>query len=153
MDEDFNETNTLLTNMGMENENTTQLKHIANKCQYHTVLERNHFMDNFSILHLNARSMKNKFDNLNNLITRTNVQWDIICISETWLKDDIVKYFQIENYNLFASCRPVGEGGGTAVYVQVSRISVVGCSDTETCLRSASAPRPPAHAQYVLDDC
>ena len=37
--------------------------------------------------------------------------------------------------------------------VQVSRISVVGCSDTETCLRSASAPRPPAHAQYVLDDC
>ena len=37
--------------------------------------------------------------------------------------------------------------------VQVSRISVVGCSDTETCLRSASAPRPPAHAQYALDDC
>ena len=37
--------------------------------------------------------------------------------------------------------------------VQVTRISVVGCSDTETCLRSASAPRPPAHAQYVLGDC
>ena len=37
------------------------------------------------------------------------------------------------------------------MYVQVSRISVVGRSDTETCLRSASAPRPPAHAQYVLD--
>ena len=44
----------------------------------------------------------------------------------------------------------VVEVGGAPWHVQVSRISVVGRSDTETCLRSASAPRPPAHAQYVF---
>ena len=55
-----------------------------------------------------------------------------------------------------ADCLPVGSGifGLSDEIriqdVQVSRISVVGRSDTKTCLRSASAPRPPAHAQYLL---
>ena len=38
-------------------------------------------------------------------------------MSETWLKDDILEYYKIENYNFFASCRPEGEGGGTAIYI------------------------------------
>ena len=38
-------------------------------------------------------------------------------ILETWLKDEIVKYYGQENYNLFASCRSMGAGGGTAIYI------------------------------------
>ena len=99
-------------------------------------VEKNNFTDQFSILHINARSMKNKLEDIINFITRTGVQWDIICFSETWLKNDILQYFQMENYNLFASCRLVGEGGGTAVYVHIKHEyeerKYLNCIDVET---------------------
>ena len=61
--------------------------------------------------------MKNKFDLLSLFIDKSGVDWSVICISETWLKDELVQYYDLDRYNLFASCRSTGEGGGTAIYV------------------------------------
>lgn len=90
---------------------------MQSQCKYYTVSELPEVVDNFSLLQINARSIKNKFDMINTFIGRSGVDWSVICISETWLKQDIVKYFNIDKYNLFASCRSTGEGGGTAIYV------------------------------------
>ena len=94
-----------------------KLQSIHDSCNYYTTLDNVQMNDNFCIIHLNARSMKNKRDEIIEFLVRSDVQWDIISISETWLKDDIVKYYDIEKYNLFASCRKIGEGGGTALYI------------------------------------
>ena len=56
-------------------------------------------------------------DEITNFLSNCNVEWDVICISETWLKDDIVKYYDLEHYYIFATSRPSGEGDGTAIYV------------------------------------
>ena len=47
------------------------------------------------------------------------------------MKDDIVKYYDIEKYNLFASCRKIGEGGGTAIYIH-SRHDVLERNDLKS---------------------
>ena len=101
-------------------ENLVTLQHIHDKCAYYTTIENVDMNNNFSVIHMNVRSMKNKRDEILSFLTRSDIQWDVICISETWLKDDITKYYDIDKYNLFASCRQIGEGGGTAIYVHTN---------------------------------
>lgn len=93
-----------------------KLMHVRDTCDYLNAIDRLK-LHNFSVLHMNVRSMKNKKDEIDNFLLRLDIPWDAICISETWLKDDIVNLFQIDGYNCFASCRQKGEGGGTAIYV------------------------------------
>ena len=59
-------------------------------------------------------------DEFQTFLHSSGVKWSAICISETWLKPDILNLFNLENYNLFASCRESGSGGGTALYVHKS---------------------------------
>lgn len=97
----------------------TNSEEIKEKCKYYSLPEESipYLSDEFSILHLNARSLKNKMDEFQMFINRTGVEWSAICISETWLKSGVLKYFNIDNYELVASCRKEGEGGGTALYI------------------------------------
>ena len=89
-----------------------------------------------SILHLNARSVKNKFDDIQTFLANSGVDWTFICISETWLKKELLQYFDLEHYNLFASCRSEGEGGGAAIYVnekyEVKERNDLSCEDIES---------------------
>ena len=36
-------------------------------------------------------------DEIHHLLAKDKVQWDAICLSETWLKNDIVSYYEITN--------------------------------------------------------
>ena len=123
--------NTFLISDRPDDDTLMKLQSIHDSCNYYSTLYNIQMNDNFSIIHLNARSMKNKRDEILEFLVRTDVQWDIISVSETWLKDEIVKYYDIEKYNLFASCRKIGEGGGTAVYVH-SNHDVVERKDLES---------------------
>ena len=91
---------------------------IVSQCKYYTIpTERPNIKDKFSIIHLNARSIKNKFDDIQNLLAASGVDWSVICISETWLKTHQLPSYFIDGYNVFASCRENGEGGGSLMYV------------------------------------
>lgn len=69
------------------------------------------------ILYLNARSIQNKTEELQFIITQT-VDFDIVVITEHWLNDTTVNYFLMENYvNVFA-CRPNRIGGGSAILIK-----------------------------------
>ena len=89
---------------------------IMSQCKIYS--NSNLSIDNcISVLHINARSLKNKFDDFQTFLFNSGVDWTLICVSETWLKDELLQYYSLENYNLFASCRSDGEGGGAAIYV------------------------------------
>ena len=93
------------------------IEQIHDSCKYYSKPSELQLKQGFSVLHVNARSLKNKMDNFQTLLTNSGVEWSVICVSETWFKNDILSYFNIDNYDLFASCREGAEGGGTAVYV------------------------------------
>ena len=74
--------------------------------------------NNFTILHVNIRSIINKMHLLELLLAQLDTKFSCIVISETWLTNDefFGKYY-LDGYNFFYSSRPGGGGGGVCVYV------------------------------------
>ena len=74
--------------------------------------------DNFSLLHLNTRSIKKNFDSLETLLNSLNqFQFSVIGISETWLTLNSPDVFKIANYHMIHDDRKIGRGGGVALYI------------------------------------
>jgi hypothetical protein len=73
--------------------------------------------EKFSLIHLNIKSISNKFDSLKNLIDTMNIPFQIIGLTETWLNENNQEYFALKNYDHFGSSRPNKKGGGVAIYV------------------------------------
>ena len=52
---------------------------------------------NFSLLHINIRSMSKNFEKLKSLLLNMNFEFKIICLTETWCKSDddkTTRYFK-----------------------------------------------------------
>ena len=71
----------------------------------------------FSLLHLNIRSISNKFDSLKNLINTLNILFQIIGLTKTWLNENNKDCFTMNNYEYFGSNRLGKRGGGVCLYV------------------------------------
>lgn len=70
-------------------------------------------IDKLNIAHINIRSIKKKFDVINNFIIKNNVQ--ILCVNETWLKPN-QKYINLPtNYQIIRQDRINRKGGGVAI--------------------------------------
>jgi exonuclease III len=52
-----------------------------------------------------------------NLIDALNIPFQIIGLTETWLNDNNMDCFTMNNYEYFGSNRPEGRGGGVGLYV------------------------------------
>ena len=104
--------------MNLENDTTRYLNYPEVQCKYYTLQNSPGIDNTFSVIHLNARSIKNKFDEIKNIVLNSNSEWDVVCISETWLKDDIIEFYNINGYNMYATFRKRTEGGGTLIYVR-----------------------------------
>ena len=76
------------------------------------------FIDNkgLSFLHLNIRSLKKHFENLNCLINDSKKQLDIIALSETRIERNNSHSNQLKNYS-FESNGTESTAGGTGIYV------------------------------------
>jgi hypothetical protein len=57
----------------------------------------------FSLLHLNIRSISNKFDSFKNFINTLNIQFQIIGLTETWLNDNNMDCFTLNKYEYLGS--------------------------------------------------
>lgn len=71
----------------------------------------------FNILYLNARSLKNKHDDLESFINSGLRVFHILVITETWLSKDEKVFYEFRNYQSFHSTRDHSRGGGVAIYV------------------------------------
>lgn len=74
--------------------------------------------NSLKILYLNARSIRNKIEDLLYIIATTKHQIHIISITEHWLSKEETKTFQIENYSTICSCRTDKEGGGSLILIR-----------------------------------
>ena len=54
--------------------------------------------DELSLLHMNIRSIKNKFDELSDYLTSLKYHFSIIGLTETWLSENCTNMYNIRNY-------------------------------------------------------
>ena len=60
----------------------------------------------FSIIHFNARSMSANFNKLKSVLSSIDFTFDVIAVIETWLSDDDIDYFHMDDYDDIHTCRP-----------------------------------------------
>ena len=73
---------------------------------------------NFSLLHMNVRSLQKNFENFDHFLSTLNrFSFSLIGISETWLNSTSPPLFSIDNYELLRADRKEGRGGGVAFYI------------------------------------
>ena len=71
-----------------------------------------------SICHLNTRSMTSTFDEFQFMVNES--KFDIITLSETWLKNDkhLLEYVNLPGYKFSYRNRDEKRGGGVGVYIE-----------------------------------
>lgn len=70
------------------------------------------------IVHVNIRSLLANFVAFKDFVYAHN--YDIICLSETWLSDAVSdNTVMLNNYNLFRHDRQNKVGGGVAIYAKI----------------------------------
>ena len=71
----------------------------------------------FSIIHMNCRSLHKNVNNVIQLLQHTEFSFDLIAITETWLSDkDDVGMFTLPGYSLEFTNRNFVRGGGVYIY-------------------------------------
>lgn len=85
--------------------------------QFNTMIKKTCKAKNsFSAFHLNARSINQNFSNFSNLLECLNFHFDVIGISETWLKESDHSV-DLVGYNFIHSFRKNRIGGGIGLYL------------------------------------
>ena len=72
----------------------------------------------FSLCHINIRSIPRNINAMSDYIDCLNVDFHVIGISETWLKEDNCGLYDISGYHCKEKHRPSKGGGGVAIYVK-----------------------------------
>lgn len=83
--------------------------------------------DNLKFIAVNARSLRSSFDELNLFIENNNFKFDVLGITESWLRKEECFAYQIQGYRMFTQERSNRLGGGVALYVKNN----LHCSVTE----------------------
>lgn len=93
---------------------------INDNCQYYTDEQYNQSIKadgKLSIIHFNSRSMYANFENIKEYLKRFTHPFNIIAISETWIKDVKGVDFGLSGYEFNYINRNGKVGGGVAIYV------------------------------------
>ena len=94
-------------------------------CDYHDEdtfkwLTKDSKDDEFSLLHLNIRSILNKFDDLKAYLNSLEYNFSVIGLSETWLNQNNCTDFPLPCYHYIGKVRNNKHGGGVGLYVNCS---------------------------------
>ena len=74
--------------------------------------------NDFTILHLNARSLKANFTKMKDYLSVLKTQFDVIAITETWFNETTdVSEFNLVNYEIVHTNRLNKRGGGGCLYL------------------------------------
>lgn len=74
----------------------------------------------FSVLHLNVRSINQNLHSLTELLTTLNMTFSVIGISETWLKNNDDHSIHLDGYDFIHSYRSDKSGGGVGIFVNTN---------------------------------
>ena len=72
----------------------------------------------FSLMHVNIRSLSKNGDSLVAFLSTLTINFDVICLTETWGQNSTVLNSYFPDYQGYHCCRSVGErGGGVSVFI------------------------------------
>lgn len=77
---------------------------------------------NIRFCYFNARSLKNKFQDVLDLIHEVS-EVDVVLVTEIWSDEGDAQYFNIDGYHLFHTDRIGSRGGGLALYIKVNIVA------------------------------
>lgn len=87
--------------------------------QFNHKIAKSHNKDNFSLFHINIRSLNRNFEDLQNYLGLLNINFTTIALTETWLKDSQdSSYFAISGYNFEHKNRTNKLGGGVGLFIK-----------------------------------
>ena len=95
--------------MLIDNQNCPDLNNNNNNNNNNNTIE-------FSLLHLNIRSISKKLDSFSNFLGSLSVKFSVIGITETWLNDSS-HTSDISGYNFIHRHRVDRSGGGVGIYL------------------------------------
>ena len=72
--------------------------------------------DNFSLIHMNIRSVRLHFSEFLSYLSTLNIDFSIIALSETAINSNDINYV-IPNYNVEMNYRKKKKGGGVSLYI------------------------------------
>ena len=99
-----------------------------------TYLKNNLPNKNFSLLHINCRSILNKLHDIN-LITQS-VKPNVLGVTETWLQEAQTGLISLPDYNFVSKCRD-GRGGGVGLFIDSEiQFSMIDCDLSKLCITS-----------------
>lgn len=98
--------NDLCKQIDLNNQSQTRGKKFSKKTFSHLI-----------VLLLNIRSIKMKLNELESFIENLTEKPHIIIITESWLKDEEVKFFNLKNYATLSNCRTSSRGGGILIFL------------------------------------
>ena len=70
-----------------------------------------------STLMLEVGPMSANFNNLKTVLSSFDFTFDVNAVTETWLNDDDLDSFHMDDYDDIHTCRPNRGGGGVALYI------------------------------------
>ena len=120
----LNDKNNIRSDNDIDHDNNYLLKQIPNdKCQYYieesfnNLMHKENISNELSLLHLNVRSIKNKYDELCDYLKSLKIDFSIIGLTETWLTDNYANIFDIPGYKFIMANRKNKNGGGVGMYI------------------------------------
>ena len=93
-------------------------------CEYHTEESFNRYMSapnsikNISLYHHNIRGLPGNFVKMDVMLNGLKTQFDIIGLSETWLKESNCDLYNIKNYAAYHKICKHKDRGGIALYIK-----------------------------------
>jgi hypothetical protein len=92
-------------------------------CKYYTLPNLNTELGNkndsqLSIMSMNIRSLPKNYRNFIALLDNIDSKFDIITLTETWMKEHNLDLYQIQGYTQEAQIRDNKPGGGVSIFIK-----------------------------------
>jgi hypothetical protein len=76
------------------------------------------------LLHQNVQSLINKMINIEGLLTDKTLESDVLRITEHWLDEKKIGYYNLENYSLISTfCRKNKKHRGSYIYAKTNLVA------------------------------
>ena len=106
----------------------TDANRISNNCLYYNIsnlnmeISKHQNEDSLALFHLNIRSLRKNVTNFSICLDTIEKKYDVIALSETWLKDYNADLYQIDGYQHEFVTRDHSTGGGVSLFLQSNLI-------------------------------
>ena len=78
---------------------------------FNNIIKSNdNYATGLSLMHLNVRSIPKNIDKLNNYLLSLDIQFSIIGLTETWLKEETLELYELPEYKIIHLTRPSRKG-------------------------------------------